>query len=77
MKYGYLSLGVVGEGPGELAGRRVFCLYPHQTRYVVPASAVTPVPPDVPAGRAVLAGTVETAVNALWGAAPCPAAARP
>ncbi|WP_081238710.1 zinc-dependent alcohol dehydrogenase [Streptomyces viridosporus] len=70
VKYGYLNVGVVEEGPGELVGRTVFCLYPHQTHYVVPASAVTPVPDGVPAGRAVLAGTVETAVNALWDAAP-------
>ncbi|MEV0238862.1 zinc-binding alcohol dehydrogenase [Streptomyces sp. NPDC050674] len=70
VKYGYLNVGVVEEGPGELTGRTVFCLYPHQTRYVVPASAVTPVPDTVPAERAVLAGTVETAVNALWDAAP-------
>ncbi|MFF0889744.1 zinc-binding alcohol dehydrogenase [Streptomyces sp. NPDC003456] len=70
VKYGYLSVGVVEEGPASLAGRTVFCLFPHQTRYVVPASAVTPVPDGVPAERAVLAGTVETAVNALWDAAP-------
>ncbi|WP_030245950.1 MULTISPECIES: zinc-dependent alcohol dehydrogenase [unclassified Streptomyces] len=70
VKYGYLNVGVVEEGPESLAGRTVFCLYPHQTRYVVPASAVTPVPDSVPAERAVLAGTVETAVNALWDAAP-------
>ncbi|MFD4554708.1 zinc-binding alcohol dehydrogenase [Streptomyces sp. NPDC058469] len=70
VKYGYLNVGVVEEGPASLVGRTVFCLYPHQTRYVVPASAVTPVPESVPAGRAVLAGTVETAVNALWDAAP-------
>ncbi|MFD5801011.1 zinc-dependent alcohol dehydrogenase [Streptomyces sp. NPDC127020] len=70
VKYGYLSVGVVEEGPDALVGRTVFCLYPHQTRYVVPAAAVTPVPPAVPAARAVLAGTVETAVNALWDAAP-------
>jgi threonine dehydrogenase-like Zn-dependent dehydrogenase len=70
VKYGYLNVGVVEEGPPELRGRTVFCLYPHQTRYVVPASAVTPVPASVPAGRAVLAGTVETAVNAMWDAAP-------
>ncbi|MFB6955812.1 zinc-binding alcohol dehydrogenase [Streptomyces sp. NPDC056309] len=70
VKYGYLSVGVVEEGPRELTGRTVFCLHPHQSRYVVPASAVTPVPENVPAGRAVLAGTVETAVNALWDAAP-------
>lgn len=70
VKYGYLSVGRVEEGPAELAGRTVFCLYPHQTRYVVPAAAVTVVPDDVPATRAILAGTVETAVNALWDAAP-------
>src|SRR5207253_5210058 len=51
-------------------GRTVFCLYPHQTAYVVPSSAVCVVPEDVPPARAVLAGTVETAINALWDAAP-------
>lgn len=70
VKYGYLNVGVVEEGPGDLLGRTVFCLYPHQSRYVVPATAVTPVPDRVPAARAVLAGTVETAVNAVWDAAP-------
>ncbi|MFE9290089.1 zinc-binding alcohol dehydrogenase [Streptomyces olivaceus] len=70
VKYGYLGVGVVEEGPQRLLGRTVFCLHPHQTRYVVPAASVTPVPDAVPAGRAVLAGTVETAVNALWDAAP-------
>jgi threonine dehydrogenase-like Zn-dependent dehydrogenase len=70
VKYGYLNVGVVEAGPAPLLGRTIFCLYPHQTRYVVPVSAVTPVPSDVPASRAVLAGTVETAVNALWDAAP-------
>jgi threonine dehydrogenase-like Zn-dependent dehydrogenase len=70
VKYGYLSVGVVEQGPPGLTGRTVFCLHPHQTAYVVPATAVVPVPDDVPAERAVLAGTVETAVNALWDAPP-------
>jgi threonine dehydrogenase-like Zn-dependent dehydrogenase len=70
VKYGYLNVGQVEQGPAGLAGRTVFCLYPHQTRYIVPAEAVTVVPDSVPARRAVLAGTVETAVNALWDAAP-------
>jgi threonine dehydrogenase-like Zn-dependent dehydrogenase len=70
VKYGYLSVGVVEEGPGDLRGRTVFCLHPHQTAYVVPASAVTVVPDDVPPRRAVLTGLVETAVNALWDAGP-------
>ncbi|MET7994878.1 zinc-binding alcohol dehydrogenase [Amycolatopsis sp. NPDC005232] len=70
VKYGYLNVGRVEAGPGELVGRTVFSLFPHQTEFVVPASAVTVVPDDVPAARAILAGTVETAVNALWDAAP-------
>jgi threonine dehydrogenase-like Zn-dependent dehydrogenase len=70
VKYGYLNVGVVERGPAALVGRTVFCLYPHQTAYVVPAAAVTVVPEGVPAARAVLAGTVETAVNALWDARP-------
>ena len=70
VKYGYLNVGAVEEGPPDLRGRTVFCLYPHQTAYVVPAAAVSIVPEGVPPGRAVLAGTVETAVNALWDAAP-------
>jgi NADPH:quinone reductase-like Zn-dependent oxidoreductase len=70
VKYGYLNVGIVEQGPATLCGRTVFCLYPHQTAYVVPAGAVTLVPEGVPPARAVLAGTVETAVNALWDASP-------
>lgn len=70
VKYGYLSVGEVERGPEELVGRAVFCLYPHQTRYVVPVDALTLVPDGVPLRRATLAGAVETALNALWDAAP-------
>jgi threonine dehydrogenase-like Zn-dependent dehydrogenase len=70
VKYGYLNVGAVEEGPPKLRGRTVFCLYPHQTAYVVPATAVVVVPEGVPPARAVLAGTVETAVNALWDVPP-------
>jgi len=70
VKYGYLNVGVVEHGPPELHGRTVFCLHPHQTVYVVPVRSVVVLPEGVPVDRAVLAGTVETAVNALWDAAP-------
>lgn len=70
LKYGYLNVGVVEEGPDRLAGRTVFTLHPHQDLFTVPVDAVCPVPEGVPAERAVLAGTVETAVNALWDASP-------
>ena len=70
VKYGYLNVGVVEAGAPALVGRTVFCLHPHQTAYVVPAADVSVVPDGVPPDRAVLAGIVETAVNALWDAAP-------
>ena len=70
VKYGYASVGVVESGDSALQGRAVFCLYPHQTRYQVPAAAVHLLPEGLPPARAVLAANMETAVNALWDAAP-------
>ena len=70
VKYGYSSVGRVVEGPEDLDGQVVFCLFPHQDRYRVPRSAVTRVPAGVPPGRAVLAANMETAVNVLWDARP-------
>jgi hypothetical protein len=70
VKFGYLSVGVVEDGPAEWQGKTVFCLHPHQDRYIVPVESLTLVPDNVPARRAVLTGTVETAVNGLWEAGP-------
>ena len=60
VKYGYCAVGALEDG------RTVFCLHPHQDRFVVPADMVRPVPAEVPAARAVLAANMETALNALW-----------
>lgn len=70
VKYGYASVGVVERGPNGLQGRHVFTLYPHQTRYAVPARDVTVIPAGVPPARAVLAANLETAINGLWDARP-------
>ena len=72
VKYGYATVGQVESGPANLADRTVFALHPHQSRFVLPAAAVTPVPENVPARRAVLAANMETALNATWDAAPGP-----
>lgn len=74
VKYGYCAVGRVIAGEEALLGRTVFALHPHQDRFVVPATAVTPVPEGVPARRAVLAANMETALNGLWDAATGPAA---
>lgn len=70
VKYGYSNVGEVERGPRALEGRAVFCLHPHQDRYVVPADAVLPLPEGVPPSRAVLAANLETAINGLWDGAP-------
>ncbi len=68
ISYGYLAVGTVEAGPTVLLGRDVFVLHPHHDRFVVPAAAVHLLPEVVPARRAVLAGTVETALNVIWDA---------
>jgi NADPH:quinone reductase-like Zn-dependent oxidoreductase len=73
VKYGYSIVARVEQGPPSLRGRTVFALHPHQTAFVLPADAVVPVPERVPARRAVLAANMETALNAIWDAAPGPA----
>ncbi len=75
VKYGYAMVGRVEHGPkeGVMQGQTVFALHPHQTVFDVPADAVTPVPSGVPPRRAVLAANMETALNAVWDAAPGPA----
>ena len=83
VKYGYANVGLVervehpeaGERGADsaadsLVGQTVFCLFPHQDEFVVPASAVVPLPENLPPARAVLAANMETAVNGLWDASP-------
>lgn len=72
VKYGYINVGRVEAGPEALLGRDVFCLYPHQTCYVVPEAAVTALPEGLPPERAVLAANMETALNLVWDAGPRP-----
>jgi threonine dehydrogenase-like Zn-dependent dehydrogenase len=72
VKYGYSSVGIVEDGPAEVLGRRVFCLHPHQDRFIVPSDAVVDVPDTVPDRRATLAANMETAINGMWDATPGP-----
>src|SRR5262245_43886625 len=70
VKYGYANVGRIMAGPRALRDRHVFALYPHQTRYVVPARSVYVLPDDVPPSRAVLAANLETAINGVWDGRP-------
>lgn len=70
IKYGYASVGRVVGGLESRLGERVFCLYPHQDRYVVPEAAAVRIPDALPDERAGLAANLETALNGLWDGAP-------
>ena len=73
VKYGYATVGRIEGGPEALRGRTVFTLHPHQNVFNIPASAAVVLPEDLPPQRAVLAANMETALNAVWDAAPGPA----
>jgi NADPH:quinone reductase-like Zn-dependent oxidoreductase len=73
VKYGYATVGRIEGGSETLRGRTVFTLHPHQDVFNIPASAAILLPEDLPPQRAVLAANMETALNAVWDAAPGPA----
>lgn len=64
VKYGYCSVGRVAEG--DFKGHAVFALFPHQSQYRLPESALTLLPETLPPERAVLAANMETALTILW-----------
>lgn len=64
VKYGYCNVGRIIEG--AMAGKLVFALFPHQTLYRLPQDSLTLLPEGLPAGRAVLAANMETALNIIW-----------
>jgi threonine dehydrogenase-like Zn-dependent dehydrogenase len=73
VKYGYATVGRIAAGPAALIGRIAFALHPHQTAFRLPADRLALLPADLPPSRAVLAANMETALNAIWDAAPGPA----
>jgi threonine dehydrogenase-like Zn-dependent dehydrogenase len=64
VKFGYCSVGQIQEG--ELAGRQVFTLYPHQNIYRIPTAMLNFLPEGLDPERAVLAANMETALNIVW-----------
>jgi NADPH:quinone reductase-like Zn-dependent oxidoreductase len=66
VKYGYAMVGTLE----DQLGKRIFALYPHQDRFVIPNDWAIPVPDAVSSERAVLAPQMETALNATWDSGP-------
>lgn len=71
VKYGYSAVGRARGG--DLDGRVVFCLHPHQTWFRAGTESLLPLPPQVPAERAILGANMETALNIVWDGGLAPA----
>ena len=61
VKYGYCAVGMVEAGPADWLGRTVFCLHPHQDRFLAPIAKLAAIPEGIPPRRATLAANIETA----------------
>lgn len=70
VKFGYCAVGQVAEG--NLAGKNVFALHPHQSSFRLPEESLHLLPDDLPAERAILAANMETALNVIWDSAAGP-----
>ena len=66
VKYGYCMVGEVLEG--NLRGKQVFTLYPHQDFFRISEDRLHLLPEDIPPSRAILAANMETALNISWDA---------
>ena len=70
LKYGYLNVGKVLEGPKKYLNKYVYTMFPHQSMYIIKASLATLIPNDIPMKRALLTANMETAINAMWDSKP-------
>jgi threonine dehydrogenase-like Zn-dependent dehydrogenase len=64
VKFGYCSVGRVLEG--ELSGRNVFVLHPHQKQFRAPFEQLHVLPDGLSPEKAILAANMETALNISW-----------
>ena len=70
LKYGYLNIGKVLEGPKKYLNKHVYTMFPHQSMYIIKASLASIIPNDIPLRRALLTANMETAINAMWDSKP-------
>lgn len=68
IKFGYQQIGVVeqvGPGASHKAGDLVWCVYPHQDRFVLPDYFATPIPADLAPARAAFGSNLTISLNAI------------
>ena len=72
VKYGYINVGKVVDGPKSLLNKSVFSLFPHQDIFKFSVNDLTMIPKNIPLKRSLLIPNLETAINAIWDTLPSP-----
>lgn len=70
IKYGYMNVGKIIDGPSNLKGKKVYTMYPHQSLYAIKINQASTIPNNLPIKRALLTANMETAINAVWDSKP-------
>ena len=65
IKYGYINIGKIINGPKNLINKNIFTLFPHQTIYEIPIKNVNLLPKKN-LRKYVLVANMETAINIFW-----------
>ena len=65
IKYGYINIGQIIDGPKSLIGKKIFTLFPHQTVFEISISNINFIK-HKNEKKYLLTANMETAVNIFW-----------
>ncbi len=65
IKYGYINIGQIIDGPKSLTGKKIFTLFPHQTVFEISISNINFIK-NKNEKKYLLTANMETAVNIFW-----------
>ena len=69
IKYGYINIGKIVDGPKQILNKNIFSLFPHQSLYEIPIKNIS-VLPNRNIKKFLLTANMETAINIFWDSMP-------
>ena len=69
IKYGYINIGKIVDGPKQILNKNIFSLFPHQSLYEIPIKNIN-ILPNCNIKKFLLTANMETAINIFWDSMP-------
>ena len=69
VKYGYINIGKIIDGPKKLLNKNIFSLFPHQSLFEIPIKNIS-ILPNKNLKKFILTANMETAINIFWDSNP-------